>query len=198
MNSASELFFLADRELWLITAQDNERRGGLIATFVCHASLPPELPRVLVAVAKQHFTWQLIEASGLFTLHLLAEANLDLVWRFALQSGHDVDKLADIDTQPTSLGSPRLSGTLGWAECRVEARWDTGDRTLYLAEITATEIERHDPPLTIKRLLQVAPPEKLAQMRDLRERDSQVDAAAILAWRQQSALTAARRLSPLP
>lgn len=185
MNPASELFFLADREIWLITAQDAQRRGGLIATFVCHASLPPDLPRVLVAVAKQHFTWQLLEASGVFTLHLLGEENLDLAWRFGLESGHDVHKLAGIDAQPSSLGCPRVSGTLGWADCRVEARWDTGDRTLYLAEIVNAVVERHAAPLTLHRLLKIAPPDKLERLRTLREQDAQIDAAAILAWRKQ-------------
>ena len=82
--TAAELFALTDRELWLITASAGERRGGLIATFVSHASLVPELPRILVAVAKQHHTWQLIEASGAFAAHLLSEQNLDFVWRFGL------------------------------------------------------------------------------------------------------------------
>src|SRR5688572_9788902 len=91
MSQATELFSLTDRELWLITSQAAGQRGGLIATFVCHASLPPELPRVLVAIAKHHFTWKLIESSKAFALHLLTEQHIDLVWRFGLQSGRDAD-----------------------------------------------------------------------------------------------------------
>lgn len=190
MTGAAELFALADRELWLVTAQHGEQRGGLIATFVCHASLPPELPRVLIAVARHHYTWQLIEASGAFALHLLGEEQVELVWRFGLQSGRDVDKLAGLATQTTATLSPRLLDVLGWADCRVEARWDTGDRTVYLAEIIDSRLENKSTPLTINRLLRVAPQEKLQQLRAQREHDSRIDAAAILAWRKEHPATA--------
>jgi hypothetical protein len=35
----------------------------------------------------------------------------------------------------------------------------------------------------MKRMLQLAPPERLRQLRELRERDSVIDAGAIRAWR---------------
>ena len=39
------------------------------------------------------------------------------------------------------------------------------------------------PPLTMKRLLELAPPEKLQELKDSLSRDAAVDAAAIRAWR---------------
>ncbi|HEV3022592.1 MAG TPA: flavin reductase family protein, partial [Pirellulales bacterium] len=107
--AAGELFARTDRELWLVTAQAGSRRGGLIATFVSHASLVPELPRVLIAVALQHHTWELIESSGAFGLHLIGEEQLDWVWRFGLQSGRDTDKLAGLTIETAATGSPLLS-----------------------------------------------------------------------------------------
>src|SRR5579859_4521373 len=56
VTAASTLFAWLDREVWLLTAQDGERRSGLVATFVSQASIVPELPRVLVALSRQHFT----------------------------------------------------------------------------------------------------------------------------------------------
>lgn len=183
--AATELFALTDRELWLITASAGDRRGGLIATFVSHASLVPELPRILIAVAKQHHTWQLIEASGAFGAHLLAEKNLELVWRFGLASGRDVDKLAGLAIETAASGAPLLGETLGWLDCRVETRLDTGDRTVYVAEVLAAKKLLDEPPLTAKRMLDLSPPEKRQRLRELRERDSAADAAAIRAWRER-------------
>ncbi len=57
---AAALFARTDRELWLLTAAAGGRRGGLIATFVSQASIVPDLPRVVVGLAKQHHTWQLV------------------------------------------------------------------------------------------------------------------------------------------
>lgn len=183
--AAAELIALTDRELWLITAEAGGRRGGLIATFVSHASLTPELPRLLIAVAKQHHTWQLIEVSGAFGAHLLAEKNLELVWRFGLASGRDVDKLAGLAIETAASGAPLLGETLGWLDCRVEMRLDTGDRTVYVAEVLAAKKQLDEPPLTAKRMIELAPPDRLKQLRELRERDSAVDAAAIRAWRER-------------
>src|SRR5580693_5111141 len=62
-----------DRELWVVTAADGDQKGGLIATFVSLASIAPALPRVLVGISRRHRTWELIESSGAFVLHLLGE-----------------------------------------------------------------------------------------------------------------------------
>jgi flavin reductase (DIM6/NTAB) family NADH-FMN oxidoreductase RutF len=169
--------------LWLVTSHAGARRGGLIATFVCHASLVPELPRVLVAVAKQHHTWELIDHSQAFALHLIGEEQLELVWRFALDTGRHVDKLAGLPIDTGKIGNPRLEGTLGWLDCRVETQLETGDRTIYLAEVVEARQHRPGKPLTMRRLAELAPADKLEQLKHLRERDAAIDAASIRAWR---------------
>lgn len=181
--AAADMFALTDRELWLVTAQAGSRRGGMIATFVSHASLAPELPRVLIAVAVRHFTWELIESSGAFGLHLIGEEQLDWVWRFGLKSGRDTDKLAGLAVETAVTGTPLMPEALGWIDCRVEARLAMGDRTAYLAEVVAAQSVRRSAPLTFQRLLQLAPVEKRHELRALRDRDAAIDAAAIRAWR---------------
>ena len=57
------------------------------------------------------------------------------MWRFGLRSGRDADKLAGLSMTTATTGSPILTDALGWLDCRVEARLDTGDRTVYLAEV---------------------------------------------------------------
>jgi flavin reductase (DIM6/NTAB) family NADH-FMN oxidoreductase RutF len=183
--AASTLFAWLDPELWLVTSQAGGRRGGLIATFVNQASIVPDLPRILVGLAKQHHTWELVEASGAFALHLIGEDNLELIWRFGLRSGRDEDKFAGLRPQTAGTGSPLLEDAIGWLDCRVEARLDTGDRTVYLAEVVQGQVTHFGPPLTVKRLLQLAPPEHLAELKRQRHYDSHIDAGAIQAWRRQ-------------
>jgi flavin reductase (DIM6/NTAB) family NADH-FMN oxidoreductase RutF len=185
ISDATRIFERTDRELWIVTAADGSRRGGLVATFVCLASLVEDLPRTLVALSKQHNTWQLIEASNSFGLHLISASQLDWVWRFGLQTGRDCDKLADVKVETRITGSPLLSDAIGWLDCRVETRMDTGDRTVFLAHVVAARVNRDEPPLTMKELLRIAPPQRLEQLKQFRDRDSKVDAQAILAWRKQ-------------
>jgi flavin reductase (DIM6/NTAB) family NADH-FMN oxidoreductase RutF len=181
--AASTLFAWLDGEVWVVTAQAGRERGGLIATFVSQASIVPDLPRMLLGVAKTHHTWGLIEASAAFALHLLGEDQVELVWRFGLESSHDVDKFSDLAYQTGATGSPLLENAVGWLDCRVETRLDVGDRTIYLAEVVQSQVRQFGPPLTQKRLLQLAPSDKLSEMKRQLNQDSLTDAAAILAWR---------------
>lgn len=184
-SAAASLFDLTDRELWIVTAAHGERRGGLVATFVCRASLVDSLPRVLAALAKQHHTRQLVEASGCFGLHLFSAKQIDWVWHFGIASGHQVDKLAGWACETAVTGAPLLSEAIGWLDCRVESRMDTGDRTVYVAEVVAARRNRSEPPLTARELLRLAPPDRRGELDELRKRDSEIDAQAITAWREQ-------------
>jgi flavin reductase (DIM6/NTAB) family NADH-FMN oxidoreductase RutF len=52
ITTAEELFACCDPEVWLVTAAHADRAGGLIATFVMKASLVPDLPRVVIGIAR--------------------------------------------------------------------------------------------------------------------------------------------------
>ncbi len=183
--AAATLFAWLDREIWLVTAQAKSRRGGLIATFVNQASIVPDLPRMLVGLSRRHHTWELIEQANAFALHLLSEQHLDWVWRFGLESGRGQDKLHGLRLRRASSGSPVLEDAIGWLDCRVEARMDTGDRTVYLAEVVQSGVTAFSRPLTFQRLSQLAPPAQLREMKRQLHHDSEIDAEAIRQWRSR-------------
>lgn len=180
----AEVFHLYDPPLWLVTSLHAGRRGGLIATSAARASIVAELPRMSVGIARQHRTWDLIEGSGGFALHLLAADDLAAVWRFGLASGHNQDKFGDLPTESTPDGNPLYPGCRAWLDCRVEDRLDTGDRTLYLVQVPVGEVRTRGPVLTVAALLRDAPPERRAELDRLYAADQAVDAAAIRAWRR--------------
>lgn len=173
-----------DPVLWVVTAAADASRGGLIATFVTPASIVPGIPRVVVGLAKQHETWRIIEASGAFALHPIDEAQLDWVERFGLQSGRDCrDKFAGLSVQVGQTGAPILNDAPACLECRVEERFDTGDRTLYLAAVVAGEQRSEAPWLRLHRMLERADPDLKRRLRDQMDRDILIDSEAIRAWR---------------
>jgi flavin reductase (DIM6/NTAB) family NADH-FMN oxidoreductase RutF len=183
--AAATLIAWLDQEIWLVTAQAGGRRGGLIATFVSPASIAAEVPRMLVGLARQHHTWSLVEAAGGLALHLLAERHIDWVWRFGLCSGRDGDKFEGLTYRSGLGGSPLLDDAVGWMDCRVEARLDTGDRTLYLVEVLESRVTHFAPPLTVRRLTELASPAQLTELKRQRHVDSLADAEAIRLWRQR-------------
>ena len=130
---------LVERPVWIVTAADGPRRGGLVATFVMQTSIDSAAPVVLAGIAPNHYTRELIDGGSAFGLHLVTEAHLDLVWRFTLQSGRDGDKLAGIVHSIGATGSPILADCLAWLDCRVVARYDAGDRVFYRADVLAAQ-----------------------------------------------------------
>jgi flavin reductase (DIM6/NTAB) family NADH-FMN oxidoreductase RutF len=180
----NQLLRSIDRELWVVTAAFEGQTGGLVATFVSPISIVPELPRMAVAIDKQHHTWNLIEASGSFAVHLLSQEQFDLAWHFGSQSGHEVDKFGPLEWAPGETGSPILKAAAGWLECRIEARLDTGDRTMYLAEVVAGDLSHAFTPLTQKQFLSSTSPDQLSKLKSSMSQDSIADAEAILAWRK--------------
>ena len=189
MNSTAitSLLDLVDPELWVVTAQADDRKSGLIAACVTSASIVPEMPRMVVGLSRQQCTQELVEASGHFALHLFGEQHIDWVWRFALQSGREQDKFAGLAWRTSAGGSPLLAKAIGWLDCRVEARLDIGDRTFYLAEVLDGACDSKQQPLTFRRLLELGPGDKLKALKDSREYDAELAVPLIQQWRRQLA-----------
>jgi len=185
VTQVSKVYAQLDPPLWLVTAANGGKGGGLIATTVTQASIVAEMPRQLITIDKRHNTHALIEGSGAFAMHLIDETQLDLVWRFGLESGRDVDKLAGLQFHTGATGSPLLPEALAWFDCRVEARMDSGDRTVYLAEVVDGRHQRTGPPLTSRRFFAIAPQEKQKIMGEQYEHDARLDAVSIQGWRNK-------------
>jgi flavin reductase (DIM6/NTAB) family NADH-FMN oxidoreductase RutF len=126
---------LVDHELWVITATDGQRRGGLLATYVSMASIDRERPVLLAGIAPNHFTAGLVQASRAFAAHLLRPDQTELAWNFANGSGRNRDKLVGLACEQRETGSPILTECLAWFDCRAFARYDAGDRLFFWADI---------------------------------------------------------------
>jgi flavin reductase (DIM6/NTAB) family NADH-FMN oxidoreductase RutF len=183
-STADAVFGLLERELWLVTSGDGTRRGGLISTFVSKASIVPELPRLMIGLAKQHNTCTLVRDSGRFTAHLLWLDQIELVWRFGLRSGRERDKFTGMQPATSPLGNPLIGDALAWLDCSVEATLDLGDRMIFVAAVRHAQRNGDGQPLTVNRVYFEAPDDKRERLERMYEHDSQVDAAAIHAWRR--------------
>ncbi len=168
-----------------MTSCADAQTGGLLATFVSSASIVEDAPRVVIGIAKQHRTWELIEASGAFALHLLRDdaRHCELASRFGLESARDIDKFAGLSYFSGTGGSPILEEVRGWLDCRVETSFDTGDRTLYLGAVLDASSQGEGTVLTVKRWVESLNPDQKARLGALYGRDAATDAEAIRHWR---------------
>ena len=184
-----QVLAMAERTLWVVTSgDDDDTRGGLVATFVNSASLVPALPRLVIGIARHHHTWGLIQRTRAFAAHLVDADHCDLIWRFGLGSGRDMNKFADLACHRGQSGSPLLDDAAAALDCVVEAELDVGDRTLFVGAVVGVERRGHAPALTFKQMWERANGAQQAQMQQERRRDEQLDATALLAWRTERGL----------
>ncbi|GIW86919.1 MAG: hypothetical protein KatS3mg108_1243 [Isosphaeraceae bacterium] len=181
---AAAVFAAADPLIWIITAADGPRRGGLLATFAMQASIVPDRPRLLIGIGKPHHTWRLIHASRRFAAHLVGHDQLDRCWSFALETGFDRDKLDGLPLRAGVLGTPLLEFAAAFLECQVEAEFDTGDRSLFLGAIVAAACDPSQTPIRANAFFAAASPDQRRILGELYQRDGLVDRQHIDDWRR--------------
>ena len=179
------VFRLINRELWVVTAADGGRRGGLTATWVSQASIDEQTPAVLIGIAPNHFTAELIDAAGHFGLHLLQRDQVDVAWNFAHGSGRDRDKLAGYDLLPGA--TPVLRACLAWLRCRVFKRLDAGDRLYYWADVADGNMPGEGSPLCEHEFFAALSVEQQRYLREARLADLAVQRPLLAEWRRRGA-----------
>jgi flavin reductase (DIM6/NTAB) family NADH-FMN oxidoreductase RutF len=142
------IFQLTNHEIYVLTATDGDRRGGQVATWVMPTTLLLDQLRLVASISPFNFTYELIERSQRFVVHMLAEGQEVWVPRFGLETGRDIDKFADIAVSYTDSGIPILPDTCGWAECQVIHHVDTGDRQVCIADVIQQQAFAGRQPLT--------------------------------------------------
>lgn len=209
------VFRLVDREIWIVTAATAEgaggpgaggpdaggpdaggpgasglRRGGLAATWVSQASIDAQRPLALIGLAPNHFTCELVDASGAFALHLLAAGQAELALSFATGSGRDRDKFEGLAVRAGATGSPLIQPCLAWLECKVFARLPTGDRVYYWADVVdgegpADSAAGDQRPLTERQLMQQITGAQRERLKAGRDSDISVQRPLVDAWRRE-------------
>jgi flavin reductase (DIM6/NTAB) family NADH-FMN oxidoreductase RutF len=127
-----------------ITTTYEGQRNGLISLFTSNASTVPEAPRVLITLSKYNLTHDLVSASGVFAVHLLAaepdsvlDRSLDMIRVLGGNSGRNMDKLAGFETTDGVTGCPILADALCYVEGRVIGKLETEENTIFLGDVVA-------------------------------------------------------------
>jgi flavin reductase (DIM6/NTAB) family NADH-FMN oxidoreductase RutF len=164
---------LVNREIWIVTAAADGRRGGLCATWVSVASIDTDRPVMVAGLAPNHFTTELAQSSGCFGLHLLQGDQTSLALNFAIGSSRDRDKFAGVATHPGSTAAPLLDDCLASLECRIFSRYDTGDRWYFWADVIAGQKHGDGKPLGEHDLMAAASDEQRKLLGQDRRQDAE-------------------------
>jgi len=179
----TDLLHLAQRPVWIVTASNGARRGGLVATFVLQSSIDPERPVLVIGLAPNHFTTGLVRDSGRVGLHLVTRQQIDHVWRFAVGSGRDRDKLEGLELLPSELGVPLLADGLAWFECRVIHEYESGDRIFFWTDVVRGGKQSAGSPLLEREVFELATPDQMRALNADLLADIALQRPLVDAWR---------------
>jgi flavin reductase (DIM6/NTAB) family NADH-FMN oxidoreductase RutF len=153
-----------------VTTVHEGRANGLISLSAGSGGIVPEAPRVTISLTKYNLTHDLVAASGVFAMHLLAatpepalDASLSILMGLGGRSGRDGDKITPFATKPGVTGAPILLDALSYVEGRVVASLDAEENTIFLADVVAAERLREGERLRIGTAWGKLPPEWIEQ-----------------------------------
>ena len=131
----------------LCSKADGKANACITNTCIQVASNPT---RIAFAVINTNYTCEFVKKSGIFTMSLLSKnCAFDTIKHFGMQSGRDVDKMANIQFPEDEAGIPYMP----WNTCavisgKVVDSTDLGSHTLFIAEVTDAKLLGDDEPMT--------------------------------------------------
>jgi flavin reductase (DIM6/NTAB) family NADH-FMN oxidoreductase RutF len=117
----------------VITTCKGDVKHGMTANAFSSVSLNP--PLILVSVDKKADMHGYMMEADTFCVNILAEHRRQWSDWWAGRAPKDQDQFTDIPHSTKVTGSPVLDDCLGYIDCKVWARYDAGDHTLFLGEV---------------------------------------------------------------
>lgn len=145
---ASALFKLS-YGLFVLTAREGKKDNGCIINTAVQLTSSP--CRISVTVNKQNYTHGIIMRTGIFNLSVLTEeVPFKVFQHFGFQSGKDVNKFADCESENRTgngvLYVPKFTNAI--ISCAVVGEVDCGTHTMFIADVVETKILSSVPSVT--------------------------------------------------
>ena len=146
MTQAPEVFYWLPCAVVFVSTAHEDRRDIMTATAMFVSEKEPLL---MISVAKDHLTEQLINQSGKFTVVIAGEDQQKLAMKVGVTKGDAADKFEKFSI-PTlsepSGGALVPEGAAAWMVCEVESSQDIKGYRLFIGRV----VDQHDtgnPPL---------------------------------------------------
>jgi flavin reductase (DIM6/NTAB) family NADH-FMN oxidoreductase RutF len=120
----------------LISSMCKGQPNVMTAAWLAAQSLSPTL--ISVAIHPDRLTHAFISSTEEFVINIPVLDSMSRVHLAGMISGRDSDKFAALDVEPVEsdiVEAPRVDGSAGYIECRVQDRVSAGDHDLFVAEV---------------------------------------------------------------
>lgn len=137
-------YLLHPRPAYVIgSGKFGERINFMAASWVSPVSEEPE--RVMIALDKGSYTYELIKEYGEFTVNVLPMKLVNAIYCVGSISGRERDKASRCGLTPEKgrrVSAPVVKEAVGFLECKVYARVDSGDTELILGDVLHWEADK--------------------------------------------------------
>ena len=150
MSNENNVFFWLPCAVVFVSTAHEDRRDIMTATAMFVSEKEPLL---MISVAKDHLTEQLINQSGKFTLVIAGDDQRKLAMKVGVTKGDVADKFEkfSIPTSSEPSGNALVpEGAASWMVCEVESSQDIKGYRLFIGRV----VDQHDtgnPPLIWQR-----------------------------------------------
>jgi flavin reductase (DIM6/NTAB) family NADH-FMN oxidoreductase RutF len=132
-NQVAGLFRRLTLGVYVVGVTDGQQRDAFTAAWITQVSFEPLL--LAVSINPSNASYELLHATGGFTVNVLKQGQLELARRMGTRSGRETDKLAGLPTRPGRTGAPILEEALAYFDCELMGRTRAGDHELVLGRV---------------------------------------------------------------
>jgi flavin reductase (DIM6/NTAB) family NADH-FMN oxidoreductase RutF len=132
--------------IYVLTVRHGDVRHGMSSSWVTQVSGEP--PLILASVDRAHLSNGLIRAAQRFALNVVGRRSRKLEDFFYSPSARVENNLAGFATVEAPSGVPLLAEAMVGLDCAVEAEYEAGDHTLFVARVEWVRRAERDTPLS--------------------------------------------------
>jgi len=134
--------------LYLISSRNGDKINGQTANTVIQVCSEP--PMIAVAINKNNYTHECINASKMFSASILEkETPLSIIGNFGFKTGRDIDKFEGINYRMSDNNIPIVTDyTLAYLEAKVIDKIDVGTHTIFIGELVDADVIKEGEPIT--------------------------------------------------
>lgn len=131
--------------IYILTVGTADRATGMLASWVMQAGFDP--PMITVAVRQERYVAGWLAAGEPFVLNVVGAEQK--AWLKHFGKGFEIGEPAfdGFAVHIADNGATVLDDALGHLECEPISHIDSGDHRIFLAQVTAGELARHESPL---------------------------------------------------
>ena len=130
----------------VVAARHRPPLAGMTANAIASVSVDP--PLMMASISRRAETHAAIVGSHAFSVSVLSREQRDLAECFAQPTtATKLKAFCGAEWHEAETGSPILEGALAYFDCRLTARHDGGDHTIFIGEIVAAGYREDAEPL---------------------------------------------------